>query len=730
MLLVCGAAATCAGQSSDVASSIDSRAERRLGKRLLESFNHDGVTLSPGMHRSQIERVREYYMRLAPNDVLRGFRLKSKKWAPGKELGGAYSERPLSFGQWLAGFARLAASTGDAEVRHRALYLMHEWGKTISDDGSYGYKEGQGSHYDYDKMVGGLVDMYEYLGSDEAIEYLDRITDWAEKNLTRTNEYALPREWYTLAENLYRAYELTGDRRYYEFAQVWEYDRFWDAFAKQQNVFEALKAAKKHPSYHAYSHVNSLSSAAMAYSATGKPKYLDTLVNSYDFLKKTQLYATGGYGPEECFVVPDGMPVSLLGIRRGESNVDVRFHFETSCGSWAGFKMARYLMEFTGEAKYGDWIERLIYNGVGALAPMNDYGMIMYGSSYNLYGAQKSLSTVWFCCQGSLPQTVAEYHNLIYFRDDQNIYVNLFVPSKVDWQGAAGKVTVVQETQFPQDGAVKLTIDTDEPTRFGLKVRVPQWSKQAPQVLVNGEPFEVDMEPGTWATIEREWSAADVVNFSWDLSPRGEPIPGYVSPVAVMCGPVVMVQAAVRGGQDALPKSGPLRFPADYVSVNAQVRVDEARNLHTNQEFRPFYDIGLGEYYRMYFNREGRKPVTLEQIEFDDPWQKRGAGRVCSEAGATFEAQFNGTAIVWEGRRLADAGIALVSIDGEELGEVDQYSYTGVHVGRMDQREVPFRWSHSGLSSGKHTIEVTVVGKKNALSGGTEVNVSGLSAYP
>jgi hypothetical protein len=197
-----------------------------------------------------------------------------------------------------------------------------------------------------------------------------------------------------------------------------------------------------------------------------------------------------------------------------------------------------------------------------------------------------------------------------------------------------------------------------------------------------------------------------------------------------MCGPVVMVQASARRGHDGLPTSGPLRFPADYLDVGGSVRIDEARNLHTNQELRPFYDIRLGEYYRMYFNRAGRKAVPIEQLTFEGRWETRGPARYCSEPGATFVAEFDGTAVVWEGQRHADSGVARVSIDGQAMGDVDQYSYTGVNVGRMDQREVPFRWSRGNLPPGKHTLRVTVTGKKNPLSSGTEINVTGLSSYP
>lgn len=720
---------TCGGQSADQPTLHSTAEQARRGKRIIEPFNYEGVRLLPGMHKSQFEQVRDYYLRLQPNDILRGFRLRTKDWAPGKDLGGAYSERPLAFGQWLGGFARMYKATGDVAVRDRALHLMREWGKTIDDDGFYGYRNLKRGHYDYDKMVGGLADIYEYIGSEEALEFLQRITGWAEKNLDRSNEYALPSEWYTLSENLYRAHELTGDQRYYDFAKVWQYKRFWSALADKTDVFAALEAADRHPSYHAYSHVNSLGSCAMAYSATGEKKYLDAIVNGYDFLKATQLYATGGFGPEESFVVPNGMPETLLGIRRGESNVDVRFHFETSCGSWAGFKLARYLMQFTGEAQYGDWIERLIYNGVGALVPMNDYGMIMYGSSYNLYGAQKSHSTVWFCCQGSLPQTVAEYHNLIYFRDDENLYVNLFVPSSVEWDRPAGRVKLIQETKFPEDGNVHLKIETKIPDRFGLKIRVPMWAGKGLSMAVNGEAISTETQPGTWATIDRLWQPDDKVTLQFDLSPRAEAMPGYVSPMVMMCGPVVMVQATARENANRLPSMRPLRIPADYVEMHGKVKVNAARNLHTNQEFRPFYELKTGEYYRMYFNRWGHTAIPPSEIKFRGEWQTRDQVRHSKQAGDSFSTKFTGTAVVWEGFRNQDSGIAKVKIDDRTWENVDQYSYTGVYVPRMDQRVVPFRWSVADLPPGEHTITVSNTGKKNPASQGASINVTGISAF-
>ena len=732
------------GLYANMLIAAESRTKLEAGdpKEIIQPFNYEGVHLLDGRLKKQFEQVRDFYFSLRDNDLLKGFReRRTGKWAPGKELGGAYSENALSFGQWLGAFARMYKISGDTAIRDKAVYLMDEWGKTLGDDGFFGPTTQKPDHYRYDKMVGGLVDMYEYIGNENSLKYLAKITDWAEKNLDRSNPYALPTEWYTLSENLYRAYELTRDKRYFNFAKVWEFVDYWNLLAKGQSIFQSiLKTNPKHESYHAYSIVNSLSSAAMAYGVTGERHYLDTIINGYKFLKDTQLYATGGYGPEEQLVVPDGMPETLLGLRRGKSNVDVRFHFETSCGSWAGFKLARYLQIFTGEAYYGDWIERLIYNGVGAMIPMNEYGMIMYGSKYHLLGAQKSLFTVWFCCQGSLPLNVADYHNLIYYHDKGNLYVNLFVPSEVAWKGPDGLVTITQETQFPEKDSVHIHVKPKNPGKFGLKIRVPLWADRGIRIKINNEASETTTTPGKWASLERTWICGDTVTLQFDLSPRIEPMTGCVSPVAVLCGPVVMVASTARNDEAGIPGEGDLKFPADWLmsedqkisfssSPSIKGPIDRSKQLHTNQVMRPFYDIRAGEYYRMYFQKARETSIYSKDLIFDGNWVSEGVTRSAQKPDSYFEGKFRGETVVWEGLRGEDAGIAKVSIDGKEVASVDQYGYTGVYVPRLDQREVPFRWSISNLSGGEHTIRVTISADRNQASSGTKINVSRLLSY-
>ena len=111
----------------------------------------------------------------------------------------------------------------------------------------------------------------------------------------------------------------------------------------------------------------------------------------------------------------------------------------------------------------------------------------MYGSKYHTHGSRKDLmrEMTWSCCTGTLPQAVTEYHNLIYFHDRENLYVNLYIPSRVEWDGPECRVEVVQETRYPEEETVLLRLHPEVPSRFGIKFRVPKWAEKGVTVKVN-----------------------------------------------------------------------------------------------------------------------------------------------------------------------------------------------------------------------------------------------------
>ncbi|HEY4611976.1 MAG TPA: beta-L-arabinofuranosidase domain-containing protein [Bacteroidota bacterium] len=568
------------------------------GAVVLEPFDYMGVKLLGSRWSDQYHAAREAYYHVSNNDILKGYRSAANLDAPGDALGGWCARNSNTvLGQWLSGMARMYRAAGDTEMRDKAIQLITEFAKTVKPNGDCGMR-----HYPYDKLVCGLVDMKKYAGYDDAIPLLERVTDFAMKNLDRENQPAVPKqiyqgrphEWYTLAENLYRAYQVTGNSMFREFAAVWHYPAFWSKFADTSSPADAYGV-------HAYSHVNTFSSAAMAYAVTGDPAYLRIIKNAYDYMQNTQCYATGGYGPREEFAVPDVTLLRSLGLRYD--------CFEAVCGSWAGFKLSRYLTSFTGAARYGDWMERLFYNGVGASLRFQTTGKNFYYADYRLAGGMKAYNWEPFtCCSGSYIQNVSDYHNLIYYKDPdgKGLYVNLFVPSEVVWKRADGDVKMTQTTSYPAEETSTLTLSMSGTKEFSLSFRVPEWARGA-SVKINSVAANVTCAPGTWATMKRAWNSGDTVELRIPLPLRMQPIDRvHTDVVAIVRGPAVMALEADYHEPN-------FRLPSNDDDLNQWIVPDTAPGTflvklpggdkeRVRSKVRPYYDMVESFCYKMYFD--------------------------------------------------------------------------------------------------------------------------------
>ena len=570
---------------------------------MLEAFDYHGVRLDAGMLRRQFDETRDFYLRVPNDDLLKGFRERAGLPAPGVELGGWYSKDCGNIlGQFLSGLARMYAATGDAACKAKADALLHEWAACIGPDGYpfYSLKPASAT-YNYDKLVGGLVDMIVYCGNTEAPECLARITGWAEKNLNRIRDYANAdgggerapwSEWYTLSEHLYRAYLATGDTRYRDFAEVWEYTEYWNLYAKKQDIFGPRANGECQSAYHAYSHVNTLSSAALAYQVKGDKRYLDALKNAYDYLSKNQTFATGGYGPNE-LLVPHAELLRLL----GETHNTV----ETQCCSWAAFKMSRYLILFTGDARYGDWIERVLYNCIGASLPNAADGRVFYYADYNPAGARKVLyDSGWSCCSGSRPMAIAGYHDLIYFKDAKSLYVNVYTPSTVEWERAGRTVTVTQRTRFPEENTTEFTVSVEKPTQFALNLRAPGWLAGRMSATINGKPVDVSVDKQHWVRIDRRWRDGDRLTVTLPMRLRLESLDAARGWPAALCyGPVVMAVRSLDGNPASridLKNLAKAIVPSPGEPLAYHLRTDP------NILIRPFYALKENEPYYLYLD--------------------------------------------------------------------------------------------------------------------------------
>ena len=208
-------------------------------------------------------------------------------------------------------------------------------------------------------------------------------------------------ETYVLPENLFTAHALTNEKAFRERAVSYLLDReFFDPLARGEDVL---------PGRHAYSHAIALSSAGKAHLVLGDEKYLRAMRQAWKLLTGTQQYATGGWGPNETFIEPHkGQLYASLQITDD--------HFETPCGSYAATKLARYLLCATGDAHYGDGLERVLYNALLAAKDPDSDGDYFYYSTYSPRARKVYYPKKWPCCSGTLVQGVADYVKNIFFR--------------------------------------------------------------------------------------------------------------------------------------------------------------------------------------------------------------------------------------------------------------------------------------------------------------------------
>ncbi len=536
----------------------------RAGVVQLAEFGYADVSLASDPHESQLRDSHAVLMALSEDSLLKPFRQMSGMPAPGEDLGGWYSYEPAydyrknfdkgfapacPFGQWVSALARAYAITGDEAVRAKVMRLNRLYAQTITADF---YGKSRFPAYIYDKLVLALIDSHTYVKDPLALSILEQTTNTAlpllpghavehdvRWRMDKDND-DLSWTWdesYTMPENLFLAYQRGAGQRYYDLALQYLDDTTWfDPLSRNENVFNGR---------HAYSYVNSLSSAMMAYLAAGSEKHLRAARNAFVMLQE-QSFATGGWGPDELLRAPGSDDVYA-------SLTNTHHSFETPCGSYAHFKLTRYLLRATRDARYGDSMERVMYNTVLGAKPLQENGETFYYADYNFDAKRVYKQARWACCAGTLPQVATDYRINTYLRAPQAVYVILYVPSTVRWTENGAALSLTQNGAYPYEDHVTFTLTSSQPTDLTLHFRIPAWAENA-AVFVNGKRQIGLAKPGEFAAIRREWKTGDRVELELPLKMRLETIDArHTDTVALLRGPLVLM--AVKPRQDApVPK--------------------------------------------------------------------------------------------------------------------------------------------------------------------------------
>jgi hypothetical protein len=565
----------------------------------LATFPYADVQLLDGPMKRQFDENHERFLHLDDDRMLKVFRQVAGMPAPGEDMGGWYDLTGFnletndfrgfiaghSLGQYVSGLARAYAVTGSEPTRAKVNRLVKGYADTLDDKAIF-FKGYRLPAYTYDKLSCGLIDAYEFARDPLALDVHEKLTRAVttylpEKALSRAEQRMRPHqdtsftwdETYTLPENLFLAYQRSGKTFYRDMAtQFLEDDTYFNPLAEGFNVL---------PFEHAYSHVNAFSSAMQAYVTLGSEKHLRAARNGFEMVLTTQSFATGGWGPSEAFGEPGTGQL-------GESLRTSHASFETPCGAYGHFKIARYLLRTTKEARYGDSMERILYNTILGAWPIQADGTSFYYSDYGTTGRKGWYGNKWPCCSGTFPQLAADYHISTYLRSADGVYVNLFAPSKVRWTEGAATCSLTQETLYPFDSKITIKVSASSPVETTVYVRIPAWATPAPLLSVNGTRVTAGVEPGAFAAIHRTWKEGDRIELELPMPLRLEPVDvQHANQQALLRGPLVLLAVAdaqPRFEQAELLKATPVGNSGDCTATSAEGKEVVMRPFMTIKE--------------------------------------------------------------------------------------------------------------------------------------------------
>lgn len=576
----------------------------------LLSFDYGDVTLSDGLLKECYDGAMDYYINIPVDDMLYGMRSQAGiNTKGGKDLGG-FGIGGNVMGQWIQGNARYYAAVRDEDALERVTALcdgLYEISNVspLFFDGQY--------MYSFEKYLRGCLDLYNLCGLEKGLTMAKRMVDTvmgmdgyqnAEKKLGN-NGPGLEIEWYTIGETLYNfaetarqaGYPYYDVKTYRDFAASFEYSEFWDIFFNNENLFDYTPETGQNTNFfHAYSHLNTFNSAAAAYSLKKSDYYFKAIENFYSWMRSEQELATGGYGAHVEWLLPKEDIIEAI-----QNHTD---SFETQCDTYAAYRLSNYMLNFTANAKYGHWSEKLLYNSTIASLETED-GYAFYYSNYNTDGACKDLrwDWRWSCCSGSRILVLNELLRTIYFNDTKNLYVNLFTNSSVNFKKGGNNITLTQQSDFPENGKINFTLSMDKGENFAVKIRKPEWLTKQPILKVNGEFTAVTVDSFGWISIRKDWKDGDEIELTlpmelgiskieaqFDYGPDGI--------WAVNYGPVVLA-AELNGSvkpEDVLTGSAPIKD--QLKSINTPLTFEAKENNAI--VFKPFYKYQRNEWYFLY----------------------------------------------------------------------------------------------------------------------------------
>lgn len=462
-------------------------------------------------------------------------------------------------GHYLSALAIHYAATGNERLKERMDYMLAQLALCAAarNDGYIGgvpngdvlwAEIGKGNvqkiwewwvpWYNVHKIYAGLRDAYVYTGSKPALNMFLNLCDWGvelTKGLTDEQmEQMLGNEFGGMNEVFVDAYDLTGNDKYLTAAKHFTHHDLYDGLHNGVDNLDNKHANTQVPKVVGFQRVGE---------SANDPEYTKTADFFWNTVVNNRSLSIGGNSRREHFA----------SAADAKSYVDDREGPE-SCNTNNMLKLTEGLFRQNPDSRYADFYERALYNHILSTQHPEHGGYVYFTSArpghYRVYS--KPNSAMW-CCVGTGMENHGKYGQFIYTHSGDSVtgetlWVNLFIPSELNWQEKG--VTVRQENKFPQEEATALVVNTSEPKTFAMNLRKPVWSNDV-KVKVNGKPVKAVAGTDGYITLNREWNDGDRVEMSLPMHVELEELNYLPQYVSIVRGPIVL--AARYQGDAGLP---------------------------------------------------------------------------------------------------------------------------------------------------------------------------------
>ncbi|MDL2221991.1 glycoside hydrolase family 127 protein [Parabacteroides sp. OttesenSCG-928-N08] len=452
-------------------------------------------------------------------------------------------------GHYLSALSHMFAATGDPQIGERLHYMISELARCQQANGN-GYIGGvPGGNaiwqeiaegdiraggfdlngkwvplYNIHKTYAGLRDAWLLTGNQTARDLLIGMADWAEQLVSQLSEEQmqdmLRSEHGGLNETFADVAHITGDDRYLQLAHQ---------FSHRVILDELLRREDKLTGRHANTQIPKVLGFKRIADVEGKSDWSDAAAFFWETVVAQRSVSIGGNSVSEHFNPTDDFSRMMKSIEGPET-----------CNTYNMLRLSKMLFHTSLDKKYVDYYERALYNHILSTQHPHTGGFVyftqMRPGHYRVYSQPHT--SMW-CCVGSGIENHARYGEMIYSHTDEELLVNLFIPSRLHWRERG--VVIEQTNRFPDEPSTTLTLSLEQPQRFTLNVRCPDWvESERVTVKINGAPQPVEIDKNGYLAIQREWRSSDRVVVEMPITLRAEQLPDKSNYWSFLYGPIVL----------------------------------------------------------------------------------------------------------------------------------------------------------------------------------------------